>query len=160
MPRPLSTLAYTLLLLIQEKPGISFHEIVPSHVQAKTPKQVYDTLYRLVQQELLRQTHRRYTLSPEGEEVIHKKHPSKDGIWKLIIFDIPESQRKVRNFLRQKLQTLGFKKWQHSIWATPFVLDPDLEQELETLARQYFVRLIKTSDINYTDDLEKLFPEN
>ena len=76
------------------------------------------------------------------------------------MFDIPESKRPVRNFLRQKLHALHFKKWQNSIWVSPYTLDPELEAELLNLAAKYFIRLIKTTDINYDKDLRKLFPES
>jgi phenylacetic acid degradation operon negative regulatory protein len=92
-----------------------------------------------------------------GTQLIHKVRPKKDGIWKIIIFDIPESKRAVRNTLRSKLNSLGFKKWQNSIWISPYALDPTIEEELNQLATKLFIRLIKTTDINYTEDLEKLF---
>ena len=41
-----------------------------------------------------------------------------DGKWRLVIFDIPESKRRLRNTLRQKLKGWGFKYWQKSLWAS------------------------------------------
>jgi CRISPR-associated endonuclease Cas2 len=75
----------------------------------------------------------------------------------MVIFDIPERQRTVRTFLRNRLKTLGFKMWQASIWVSPYRLDKKLEDELAQLAEKFFIRLIKTTDINYTKDLENLF---
>jgi hypothetical protein len=98
-----------------------------------------------------------FTLSKEGNKTFLKHNPVKDGVWKIIVFDIPESKRFIRNFIRARLKSLGFKKWQNSIWVSPFVLDEDLEKELEELASKIFIRLIKTTDINYTKDLEKMF---
>ena len=83
--------------------------------------------------------------------------PKKDGVWKLVIFDIPEKHKYVRNVLRAKLKTLHFKKWQNSIWASPFALDEEIETELLALAKKFFVRLIKTTEINETKDLEEMF---
>jgi CRISPR-associated endonuclease Cas2 len=101
---------------------------------------------------------RTFTLTKEGEKLIGLYFPTRDNVWKMIIFDIPESKRKIRNFLRARLVSLGFKRWQNSIWVTPYALHKDFEEELGVLAKSLFIRLIKTTDINYTKDLEKLFP--
>jgi len=158
MPKPLSLLSKQILQYLNARDGSALHEIYNSHDQAKSKKAVYDALYRLQQQGLVVMTRRGYEVSPEGAGVIHSLSPKKDGVWKLIIFDIPEKQRPVRTFLRQKLQALHFKKWQNSIWVSPYELDPELEKELLQLAQKYFVRLIKTTDINYDKDLARLFP--
>jgi CRISPR-associated endonuclease Cas2 len=78
-------------------------------------------------------------------------------VWKLVIFDVPEKHKKVRNILRAKLNQLGFKKWQNSIWASPYELDTEIEKEFLELGKKFFIRLIKTQEINLTEDLEKLF---
>lgn len=41
-----------------------------------------------------------------------------DGRWRIIIFDVPEKRRIVRDILRSKLKTWGFVLWQQSVWAT------------------------------------------
>jgi DNA-binding transcriptional regulator PaaX len=94
----------------------------------------------------------------EGQKQFKRFYPEKDGIWKIVIFDIPEKHKYVRVVLRAKLKALQFKKWQNSIWVSPFELDKEIEQELQELSKKFFVRLIKTTDINNTSDLQKLFP--
>ncbi len=123
-------------------------------------KIVYDAVFRLVTQGLLLYADpakSRVLISEDGISLLLTKRPERDGIWKLVIFDIPEKQRNVRTFLRNRLKSLGFRKWQASIWVSPYKLDIKLEQELNELANKYFVRLIKTTNINFTDDIEALF---
>lgn len=158
MSKPLSELARSILSQIDQHEGVALHEIYNAHSQAKSKKAVYDTLYRLTDQKLVVLTKHGYEISPDGAKLIHTFFPKKDGVWKIIIFDIPESKRPVRTFLRQKLTSLGFKKWQNSIWVSPYALDKDLETELLQLAQHYFIRLIKTTEINYDADLRRLFP--
>lgn len=43
-----------------------------------------------------------------------------DKKWRIIIFDIPEKQRRKRDGFRRDIQNLGFKKLQNSIWISPF----------------------------------------
>jgi phenylacetic acid degradation operon negative regulatory protein len=85
--------------------------------------------------------------------------PKKDGVWKLVIFDIPEKHKYVRTVLRAKLKQLHFKKWQNSIWASPYEMDAEIEAELNDLGKKFFVRLIKTTQINHPETLEKMFLE-
>ncbi len=96
-------------------------------------------------------------ITEEGKKILTRNKPIKDGVWKIVIFDIPETQKKIRQILRAKLKALHFKKWQNSIWISPYKLDEEVENELKQLAKKFFIRLIKTIDINETGDLEKLF---
>ena len=96
-------------------------------------------------------------ITGDGKTLLKRTLPAKDGVWKLVIFDIPEKQKYVRAVLRAKLKALHFKKWQNSIWVSPFALDEEIEAELHQLSKKFFIRLIKTTDINETADLEKLF---
>ena len=75
----------------------------------------------------------------------------------VLFLGIPDNKL-TRQVLREKLKQLHFKKWQNSIWASPYALDPEIEAEFKELGEKFFIRLIKTSDINNTGDLEKLFP--
>ncbi len=61
-----------------------------------------------------------------------KKYRS-DGKWQMIIFDIPEKKRKLRDFLRDSLSFLGYKILQKSIWVCPY----DVEKDTENLLREY-----------------------
>ncbi len=43
-----------------------------------------------------------------------------DKKWRIIIFDIPETRKKVREQLRNTLIKIGFVKLQHSVWVYPY----------------------------------------
>ena len=43
-----------------------------------------------------------------------------DGRWRLIVFDVPERRRAVRNALRRTVERLGFLKVQNSVWVYPY----------------------------------------
>ena len=49
-----------------------------------------------------------------------------DKKWRLVVFDIPEKKKMARESLRMKLKDLGFKKFQHSIWITPFPCEKEI----------------------------------
>ncbi len=49
------------------------------------------------------------------------KKPNKwDEKWRIVIFDIKEYTRRVRDELRQTLETFGFLKLQNSVWVHPY----------------------------------------
>lgn len=55
-----------------------------------------------------------------------------DGKWRVVVFDIAESERRVRTSLRRKLLELGFGMMQKSVWISPQDVAEDLREYLET----------------------------
>ncbi len=57
-------------------------------------------------------------------EIRQKVSPQKpkrwDGKWRIVIFDVWEKRRSVRNKLRIMLHNTGFVKIQHSVWVYPY----------------------------------------
>jgi phenylacetic acid degradation operon negative regulatory protein len=75
-----------------------------------------------------------YRLKGEGKKELLKQFPALrlaskpwDGFWRLIIFDIPETRRVLRDRLRRKLNELGFGMIQHSVYISPHDLGEDLK---------------------------------
>lgn len=160
MSRIHNGLAKQILWLLNNNESLSIKELYAG-LNEFSPKEIYDSAYRLKLQEYVEFTKvtgkTRIMLTPEGKFLAAQKHPNRDGVWKLIIFDIPEKQRKIRDHLRSRLIILGFKKWQSSIWVSPYTIPKEIEEELKQLSLKFFIRLIKTTEINNTSDLEKLF---
>ena len=68
-------------------------------------------------------------ITKKGEDALNflEKHnyklktPKKwDGRWRVIIFDIKESRKKVREQIRYTLVQIGFVKLQNSVWIYPY----------------------------------------
>lgn len=49
-----------------------------------------------------------------------KKSKHWDKKWQIVLFDIPETQKKIRDALRRKLKNLGFLEFQKSVFIYPF----------------------------------------
>ena len=43
-----------------------------------------------------------------------------DGRWRMIVFDVPERRRRVRNRLRAVMGEIGFVRLQDSVWVYPY----------------------------------------
>lgn len=70
------------------------------------------------------------------EELKKRKNKKWDGKWHLLIFDIPEKNRRVRDDLRQELIKFEFYRLQDSVWVYPH----ECEDILELLRTKYGVR--------------------
>ncbi|MCK5413710.1 MAG: hypothetical protein KAI57_05065 [Candidatus Pacebacteria bacterium] len=93
-------------------------------------------------------------LTKKGEEKIlriklktKKKKGRADKKWQMIIFDIPEKKRHLRDLLRSKLYLLNYKMLQQSIWICPY----DVAKETEFILRKYsldpYVKLFLIEEI-------------
>jgi DNA-binding transcriptional regulator PaaX len=49
-----------------------------------------------------------------------KKPKRWDKKWRMVLFDIPETHKKIRDSLRKKLKNLGFLEFQKSVFIYPF----------------------------------------
>ncbi len=54
-----------------------------------------------------------------------------DGKYRIVIFDIPEKQRKDRNWLRGELYFLKYKQLQKSVFISKFPLTPEIIKEIK-----------------------------
>jgi len=87
------------------------------------------------------------------------KKPKKwDGKWRVVIFDISQLKRFLREAFRGKLKELGFYPLQKSVWVIPY----DCRGEVELL-KDFFgltekeVRLMVVEDIGGEETLKKIF---
>lgn len=55
-----------------------------------------------------------------------------DRRWRMVIFDIPEKERTLRDKIREKLVSLGFGMWQRSVYITPHNVMREIQEFLET----------------------------
>ena len=106
-------------------------------------------------------------LTPEGKKKagiyqinsISIKTPKKwDGKWRLVIFDISELKRTMREAFRGKLKELGFMVIQKSVWIHPFPCEDEI-----VLLRDFFgldkndIQLIVAEKIEKEAELKTFF---
>lgn len=91
-----------------------------------------------------------YKLSIAGEELMYFQQDEEknwDGKWRIIIFDIPESHRKIRRTLRGKLKEWGFIAWQKSVWATKRNIMEKLKKLIIELDISDWIALIESENV-------------
>lgn len=98
----------------------------------RTPRYLEGRIGVLQKRGLVRVWHdqgeRRVKLTEKGERALaqyqleeNKKVPKKwDGKWRLVIFDIHEYKRGVRDRFRETIMRYGFLRLQNSVWVYPY----------------------------------------
>lgn len=69
-----------------------------------------------------------------------------DGRWRLVIFDIPEKNKTVRNLLRRKLKGWGFRQWQKSVWLSKQNVTEALRKLIRDLGIEHWVAVFESED--------------
>jgi len=75
-------------------------------------------------------------LSRRGKSLLSLVREPWDGYWRLVVYDIPENQRRFRQFIRRKLIELGFANIQKSTWLSPLPVDPWIKQLKKEIGRE------------------------
>ena len=69
-----------------------------------------------------------------------------DKKWRIVIYDIPEDKRGVRDLFRRRLKEWGFKLWQKSTWITKKNVTEKLRRLIKQLGISDWVAVIESDD--------------
>ena len=86
-----------------------------------------------------------------------KKPVQWDGKWRVVLFDIPESQKKVREALRFHLKNMDFFEFQKSVFIHPFECRDEIDYLIEFYNIRPFVRFIIGESVDNELHLKKHF---
>lgn len=88
-----------------------------------------------------------FKLSDYGRELIEgEKEEEWDGKWRIVIFDIPEQKRIIRNLFRRRLKAWGFRKWQQSVWVSQRNVTKKLRILIDDLKIGDWIAVIESDD--------------
>ncbi len=87
-------------------------------------------------------------ITPLGEEALGVRSVEEwDGKWRIIIFDVPEEHRIIRDLFRRKLKMWDFEIWQKSVWATKRNVTVQLVDLIRNLKMGEWVKVIESSKV-------------
>ena len=92
-----------------------------------------------------------YKITDKGEHYFDeiliplKENTKWDQKWRLVMFDIPESQRSVRDKLRRALNSLGMGILQASVWISPSDIKKDIEEISQKLKLENAIKFFEVS---------------
>ncbi len=96
-------------------------------------------------------------LSYNLETMRLKKPPRWDKKWRVVMFDVPERLKKVRESLRYHFRNLGFRKLQKSVFVHPFPCFDEIEYITEFYNARQHIRFLVVDQIDNDLDLKKRF---
>lgn len=128
-----------------EMPSFSLDDLLNPPKIAKKKKQdapkemtIRHSIWRLQKQGFVRREGGVYNLTEKGRKLARyiwsvKKTAEKkwDGKYRVVIFDIPEKERRWRDWFRQELYLLSYKKLQESVFISKLSLTPELVKEIK-----------------------------
>jgi len=91
------------------------------------------------------------------DAIVIKKPPSWDKLWRVVIFDIPEREKRGRVALRTKLKELGFYPLQKSVFIHPYECKDEIDFITEIFGLTPYVRFLRVKDIDTGLDLKNRF---
>ncbi len=80
-----------------------------------------------------------------------------DGMWRVVIFDIPDKKKWARDTLRRGLREMGFLQMQKSVFVSPYPCEEEVEFLTAMCDVAGHIRLILTNTIIHDHDIKKFF---
>lgn len=82
-------------------------------------------------------------------EKIKIKHPKIwDKKWRVVLFDIPNDRKKLRDILRRHLKNLEFYEFQKSVFVHPYDCKDEIDYLVEFYSLRAFVRFIIADSVD------------
>lgn len=76
------------------------------------------------------------------DEMTIRKPKHWDSKWRIVLFDIPEKMRRIRDAFRHHLNQLGFYELQKSVFVHPFACQDEIDYLIEFYNARRFIRFI------------------
>lgn len=121
------------------------------------PRSISTALQRLQKQGLVLHQSRNWSLTKEGEKFARSffdlrlkygKHklPEKDGLIRIIIYDIPEKEREKRDWIKGELLYHEYEPLQKSVWIGYRTLLPQFIQNIDFMELGEHVHIFSVKD--------------
>ncbi len=118
-----------------------------------TEKQNKDGSFTII----LSENGKKKALTYQLDEMEIKKPTKWDGKWRIVLFDIPENIRKLRDVLRNHLNQLGFYEFQKSVFIHPYDCEDEINYLIEFYDIRKFVRFVIADSLDNELHLKQYF---
>jgi len=116
-------------------------------------------LYRLKKEDFVERSSKGVRLTEKGLGKINLQRVKKikikekrtDGLWRVIIFDVPEHKKLSRNILREKLREFNCRLVQKSVFVTPYVCEQEVRVVVELLGIKDNVSIILAKSLGESE---------
>src|SRR3989338_324007 len=106
------------------------------------------------------------TITEKGADVVFNKTLRElkikrlsqwDGVWRIVIFDIPDRHKWARDTLRKQLKVMGFHQMQKSVFVSAFPCEEEINFLISLLNISGYIRIIIAKSILHDNDLREFF---
>lgn len=104
---------------------------------------------------ILSEAGKKKALSYKIDEMKLPKPAKWDHLWRMVIFDIPEKNKKGRDAFSRTLGKLGFYKLQKSVFIYPYACQDELDFLIEFFNLRPYVRILVVKSIDNELHLKK-----
>jgi CRISPR-associated endonuclease Cas2 len=80
-----------------------------------------------------------------------------DGMWRMVIFDIPGKEERIRAAFRNHLKSMGFYQMQKSVYVHPYPCEKQIQYLREVYNIPHSVKLATMYSLENDEDLRKVF---
>lgn len=91
------------------------------------------------------------------EEMEIKRPVHWDDKWRVVMFDIPEKIKNVREAVRMHFKHMGFYEFQKSVFVHPYPCNDEIEYIVEFYGARRHIRFIVATEIDNALDLKRHF---
>ena len=131
-------------------------------------KRAIHSLYssRLIKEEEDKDGSTTFVLGDQGKERVLKFNIEKikikrrkkwDKKWRMVMFDVPEKQKRLREAIRDRFQSMGLLEFQKSVFVSPFPCMDEVEFILEFFNARRYVRFVLAEEIDNELHLKQKF---
>ena len=87
------------------------------------------------------------------------KPPSWDGVWHVVMYDIPSKHKHERDMFRAKVKELGMYQLQKSVWVYPYDCKEEIQFLCDILSVSYKKHILyfETKEIPEMNELKNIF---
>lgn len=85
------------------------------------------------------------------------KQPKWDGLWRIVMFDVPENKRVARRAINLALKKLGCVQYQKSVFITPYPCAKEVDFVGECFDSRQHIQLIVAKEIGNESKIKKCF---
>lgn len=106
---------------------------------------------------MLNQGGRKEVLRYKVDEMAIPEPRHWDNRWRIVLFDIPETKKPLRDTLRTKLLSLGLIQFQKSVFVHPYECRNEIDFVIELYNARPYVRFIEATSIDNELHLKRKF---
>lgn len=140
---------YETLILFEDRGSLTLDQV--SEIFGKKTRGVIGKMEAM---SLIQRKGDRLNLSEKGHrllnsvlDAIHKPTVHWDGLWRLVWYSIPESNRSKRDKFRRFMESLGMKPVLNSMWVSPNDIEAALMKEISLNGLKRNVIFIETKEL-------------